>query len=601
MTKKNLQSILGLLLTLSLIPALILAWQRIQFERDYDIVGLTIDYQDLVIQSRENGLTEDDLLKKYQALGIKGISLYEASLSRLVQQDRAVFRDGSSWRNERLSLGQDVSQIRSREYYLRSLVPGVAERFTAKYRYATRNVSIDGANWIAFPLDVAGLPAGPDLALIQKLEGMGFFVVYRPFEASSLVDPGADFPKVPFIVYAGDQVTGNSTKQKLETLVKRSASFVTGVVESVDQAGLTDIAKVNPVVRVFAIPAAWQALLTPEEVAGKFVLAARERNHRLLYIRPFQRIDDTETFLQKIGEGLDRAKLKLGTPTPLEFKQDELLRRLSLIGPLLALALFATVFSSQILGVVVAACVLALSFLFGGFASSGEALLAAIVFPVLGFALAREKLLDWGRACGITLMGAFFISALGAGRNEVLALEPFRGVALTLVMPPLLIALTMLPKQDIRKTVRDLWNTPVNLGVIAIIAAAAAAVALVVLRRGNATGAGVSVTEAKVRAALQDQIIRPRTKELLLHAPAMLALTKLLPPWTNNLLLIAGVIGQGSIVDTFAHYHTPLLISLQRTVNGIFLGGLIGVATVIVVQIGTRYFNAAGPTRRKPA
>jgi Family of unknown function (DUF5693) len=590
-TKRTVQLVLGVLLTLSLIPALILAWQRIQFERAYDTVGLTIDYQDVVIQARENGLTEEALLEKYKALGIGGVSLFEDSLSRLVQQDKVIYRDGGSWRNERLSLGLDVSAIRSRETYLRSLVPGEAERFRAKYRFPTRTVRIDGNDWIAFPLEVGGLPAGPNLELISRLEGLGFFVAYRPYEASSLADPGADFPKVPFIVYAGDSVTGDSTKQKLQKVIQRTASTVTGVVESVEQAGMDEVARQNKVVRVFAIPAAWQAVLQPEETASKFVLAARERNHRLLYIRPYERIDDTETYLQKITEGLERASLKLGTPAPLEFSQNELLSRLSLAGPLLGLALFVSVFPSQVLGVLVGLGVLGISFFFGGFGSRGEALLAAIVFPVLGFALAREKLLDWGRACGITLMGGFFVSALGAGRNEVLALEPFRGVALTLVLPPLMLGLTMLPRQDIRKTIRDLWDTPVNLGLIAIIGAALGAVALVVLRRGNATGGSISPTEARVRAALQDSIIRPRTKELLLHAPAMLALTKMLPPWINNLLLMGSTVGQGSIIDSFAHYHTPLLISLQRTVNGMLFGGLVGVAVIIAVRIGTMYFT----------
>jgi hypothetical protein len=590
MTKQRLQFVLAVLLTLSLIPALILAWQRIAFERAYDTVGLTMDYLDVVIQARENGLTEDNLLERYRALGVRGVALYEDSLSRLVQQDRVVFRDGTSWRNERLSLGLDVSQVRSREFYLRSLEPGVAETFTAKYKYLTRKVRIDNQDWTAFQVDVAALPAGPNLELIKKLEGMGFYVAYRPYEASSLVNPGADFPRVPFLIYAGDQVTGNSTKQKLEAMKALSQRYTTGLIEGVEQAGLDDIARTSPVVRVFAIPAAWQAVLQPEEAASKFVLAARERNHRLLYIRPYERIDDTETFLQKITDGLERADMRLGTPTPLEFKQDNLLRRLSLAGPLLGLALFITVFPSQTLGVLVGVAVLGVSFLFGGFGSRGEALLAAIVFPVLGFALAREKLVDWGRACGITLMGAFFVSALGAGRNEVLALEPFRGVALTLVLPPVLLGLTMLPRQDIRKTVRDLWATPVNLGLIAVIGGVLAAVALVVLRRGNTTGGAISPTEARVRAALQDSIIRPRTKELALHAPAMLALVKILPPWMNNLLLMGSTIGQGSIIDSFAHYHTPLLISLQRTVNGIFFGGLIGIVVIIGARLVQRYF-----------
>ncbi len=591
MQKRQLQFVLGMLLTLSLIPALILAWQRIQFERAYNTVGLVIDYQDIVVQARENGLDEFELLKQYQREGINGVSVYETSLQRLVQFDRVIFRDGSSWRNERLSLGRDVSNVLSREYYLRSLEPGVAERFTAKYRYPTRTVRIDNQDWIAFPVDVGALPAGPDSALIAQLEALGLFIVYRPFEASSLTDPGADFPKVPYIVYAGDEVTGNSTEQKLKTMIQRTKNTLTGVVESVEQAGMMDIAKVNPVVRVFAIPAAWQSVLDPEEAASKFVLAARERNHRLLYLRPYERIDDTDLFLDKIKVGLERADMQIGQPTALEFSQNEWLRRLSLAGPLLGLALFATLFPWQWLGVLVALGTLAVSFFFGGFGSRGEALLAAIVFPVLGFALAREKLIDWGRACAITLMGAFFVSALGAGRNEVLALEPFRGVALTLVMPPVLLGLTMLPKQDIRKTIRDLWNTPVQLGTLALIGGALAAVALIVLRRGNTTsGSTISATEARVRAALQDSIIRPRTKELALHAPALLGLAGIFPTWLNNLLLMGSTIGQGSIIDSFAHYHTPLLISLQRTINGMFFGALVGFIALGAVIIAKRYF-----------
>ena len=130
-----------------------------------------------------------------------------------------------------------------------------------------------------------------------------------------------------------------------------------------------------------------------------------------------------------------------------------------------------------------------------------------------------------------------------------------------------------------------------NLGLIAIIGAVIGAVALTVLRRGNTTGGSISPTEARVRAALQDSIIRPRTKELALHAPAMLALIGVLPPWMNNLLLMGSTIGQGSIVDSFAHYHTPLLISLQRTVNGIFFGALIGVAVMIAARVLKAYFE----------
>ncbi len=591
MQKQQLQQLFSILLTLSLIPALILAWQRIAFERNYNTVGLSIDYGDMVQQARENGLETNDLLKRYKALGVNGVSVYEPSLGRLVQNDLVLYREGAEWRNQRLSLRLDVSEIRSREFYLRSLKAGVAERFMTKYQYPTRQVQIDGQFWTAFPLNILALPAGPDLELHSDLEALGFYVVYRPFESGALRDPGADFPKVPFVVYAGDEITGNSTDQKRQKIIERTKNTITGMVESVKQDGLEDIIKLNPTVRVFAIPTAWQKRLVPEEAASKFILAARERNHRLLYLRPYERIDDTETFFKAVLAGLERADLKVGQPVALEFTQNSLLKNLSFFGALFGLALFATLFPWWWLGVATTLGVLGISVFFAGFGAKGLALSAALVFSVLGFALARAKLLDWARATGITVMGAFFVSALGVSRNEVLAIEPFAGVGLLLVLPPVLLGLTMIPKQDIRKTIQNLWNTPVSLGLIALMAFAAGALAIIVLRRGNDTGAGISEAEAKARVAVQDSIIRPRSKELALHAPGLIGLSGLFPSWLNNLLLMASSIGQASIIGSFTHFHTPLLISLLRTINGIAIGGAIGFAVLGVVWFGNTFFR----------
>jgi Family of unknown function (DUF5693) len=585
LSKNLLRLTLSILLTLSIIPALLMAWQRIQFERNYNTLALVMDYSDVLKQARENGLPVETLLEKYKALGVGGVAVYEATLARLVQNDAAVYRDGSSWRNDRISLGRDVSQIVSRGFYARSIIVGTVEKFAAKYKYQTRRVLVDGQQWIAFPLDVFGNPAGPDLSLISRLEGLGLFVVYRPFDQLAVTDPGADFPKVPYLIYGGDSVSGSADEAKLERVRQRTTGMVTGLIEATDQVGIDVITKINATVRVFAIRPEWQALLKPEEVASKFVLAARERNHRLLYIRPFLRIDDTERFLKQIKIGLDKAQLKLGKPGPLEFAPNPTLRRLSVLGPALGLALLATCFSSAWLGSLIAVGTLGLCLVAGGIGFSGVALLAACVFPTLGFALARETPISWFKATLITLMGAFFVAALGTSRNEVLTLEPFRGVALTLALPPLLLALAMLPNQDIRKTLRDLWNVEINLGTLSLALIGLAAIALVLARRGNTPSVGVNATEAKVRAALQDSIIRPRTKELLLHPAALLGSARGWPLWFSNLLLLAGVIGQGSIIDSFAHYHTPLLISLLRTVNGIFWGGLIGFIIIPVSVI----------------
>jgi hypothetical protein len=589
----RLRPLLYLLLSLSVIPALFLAYERFSFEQSYNTVGLVMDYVALKGQAEENGLTPEQLLKQYQPLGVNGVAIYEQSLSNLVRRDKIVYRSGAEWRNERISLGQSTKGIESDRFYARSLLPGTVEGFRASYQYPWREVSIDGNAWTAFTLDVRGLSAGPDLELIAQFEQLGYFIAYRPYNALTASDPGANFPKVPYIIYASDEVTGFGDLQKLAKTIKRTQNTLTGFVEAADQKGMDELARVNPVVRVFSLRPEWQATLEPEEAASKFVLAARERNHRLLYLRPFQRIDDTKTFLTKLAEGLDKAKLQLGKPTALEFAPTEWLRQLSIAGPILGVLLLATTYPFWWLSLLVVLGVVAVSILGAGFGYDGLALMAGIVFPALGFALHRKNGGDWLRATAITMLGALLLAGLGTSRNELLALDPFRGVAATLVLPPLLLLAAMLPRQDLRTTIKNLWNTPFTLGNVALLGVGALAVFLVIARRGNTPSVGISDTEARVRAALQDELIRPRTKEVILHPLALLGLSRGWPEWFSNILLLASVIGQGSIIDTFAHFHTPILISLLRTVNGLAVSLVLGIVMVVVVQLARRFWEEA--------
>jgi hypothetical protein len=59
------------------------------------------------------------------------------------------------------------------------------------------------------------------------------------------------------------------------------------------------------------------------------------------------------------------------------------------------------------------------------------------------------------------------------------------------------------------------------------------------------------------------------------------------------LLLLLGAVGQASLVNTFCHLHTPLLISLVRTANGLWLGLAIG---SLVVWVWDRLRGAGAET-----
>ncbi len=325
------------------------------------------------------------------------------------------------------------------------------------------------------------------------------------------------------------------------------------------------------------------------------MLAARERSHKLLYTRPFKTVNDTTTFLKDLKTGLDKWGIRVGTPVAAAYEPNLVLKWLCIVGPLAAILLIGLSYplTRVGLGVAVIGLLIALG-LNGGQPFPGFALVAAISFPALGLVMRRDRVTDWFVATGFSLAGVLFVSALGANRDSMLGLDPFKGVGLTLLFPILLVALSFLPRQDIRKTAYQIYTAPIKLGDIIVMVLGAAAFALVFLRRGNATGVGVSDAEAKVRQSLQDSIIRPRFKELAGHPLLLLGLSGILPGYFTLLMLLGGVIGQASILNTFSHFHTPLLISFQRAFIGLGAGLVLGYVALYAVKFAMRLWQGRG-------
>jgi hypothetical protein len=115
----------------------------------------------------------------------------------------------------------------------------------------------------------------------------------------------------------------------------------------------------------------------------------------------------------------------------------------------------------------------------------------------------------------------------------------------------------------------------VLLGIIGL-----AIVGIILLRSGNDPGIGVSSNELWFRALLNKLLsVRPRTKEFLFGHPLLVAglafaFSGRRKPFA--LCMLAGAIGQSSLLNTFCHIHTPLTISVLRASLGLILGGIIG-------------------------
>ena len=126
----------------------------------------------------------------------------------------------------------------------------------------------------------------------------------------------------------------------------------------------------------------------------------------------------------------------------------------------------------------------------------------------------------------------------------------------------------------------------------AILFAIVAVAGFIYISRTGNTTAELSTGEAAMRNFLNDAMgVRPRSKEFLIGYPFTLLLFWLGASRRNWILTIPAIIGQVSLVNTYAHIHTALLISLQRSLNGLVLGLVLGLLLLAAVQILLKLYH----------
>jgi len=550
------------LIILALFPSLYALKERVKVERPGPVV-LTVDEQAVRDESRLRGIDLDELLDYYRDLGARGLGIYEMRASDWVNRGKAVYADGNL-----LRLIHPGGGFEPGWYYLSPRNPDDLEVFARSWTLPQHRVAWLERVWIGFPKDVLNMPIGPDQNFILDRYRRGNYIVYRPYNDRYRSWPPPLPEPVQAFVFAGDEALGWPDRLSETAEIIKSPI---GLVEGADQKGAKNLAHKLPVLRVFSLQAEWQLKLSPEAAAEKYLLAARERGQQILYFRPYPESEKTERFIKTVVNGLKTSRIALGEPEPRKLGLPPY-KNFAWLGILAGVIMLALAYP-QPLG-----WLLALALLLGSFAYAGSQagpLLAAIVFASLGFARPVRGMRDWLIAIGYALAGAVFLAALGSNTLTINGVVPFKGVLLTLMLPPLLVMLAHLPKdRPLKELLFAAWDHRVRLGEVALALAALLALAIVLLRRGNTSL--VPGLELQLRAILQDWMVRPRFKEMFGHSLAVLALTQTWPRWIKAGLLGFASLAEASILNTFSHYHTPLFISFARTVNGAVVGLALG-------------------------
>ena len=516
------RALLHLLLFLALLPSLLALAPRLRAQAPGP-VALVLDAEAVREEARARGEDLMAALARYQAFGVNGVAFPERLVRDWVGEGVLLYRQG----RELVEMGLSA---RPGWHYLKG-DPALLALLERAYDLPSERLG----EWLGFPVDVQALPAFYNLEELRQAKAMGLYVMVRPLN-HRLRRLEAGLPLVPkeadAVVFQGLEALGYPYRLgEAKALVPVPVALIEGT----PQAGLGAF-RDKGILRLFSLRYEWLLTLKPEEAAEKYGLAARERSHQILYLRPYPYPEDTARLLKRLQEELKASGLPLGAPSPRALAPSPL-RYAAWVGVLAGLGLLAL--GLPVYGPLVA--FLLLLFALGYAGSQAGPLLAALVFPVLGFLGPRNGLWMWARSLGYALLGAVFLSALGSTEEAIAGLAPFKGVSLTLLVPPLLVAYSFLEK-DFKEALTRLFLHPARLGEVALGGLALGLLLLALLRRGNDAPI-VPELELKLRALLQDVMVRPRFKEVFGHALFPLALLLPWPRWVQNGLLFLASLG----------------------------------------------------------
>lgn len=411
-----------------------------------------------------------------------------------------------------------------------------------------------------------------------------------------------------------------------------------GLIEFASQEGSGELARELGLraVAVHSMRAEEVARLGPRATAARYVRAVRERGVRVLYLRPAATLEQTRAMARQIRDELSARGFRIGLwqqappfTGPGPFEVAVLAAGVAGTGVLGLAGWGVAAGRPQVVARLQKATLLAgvalaagLGLLHGAgwerpasvVARQAGALLAALVTPMaatgVALGVARRQLpgevegpAGAGVGLGLLGAGAAFLAVTAAGGMTVgallgdsqfmLRLEQFRGVKAAHVLPPLGVAAATAgalgwgPRAWLRGLGRPVRWAEVLAGV-AVLAAAAYYVA----RTGNELAA-VAGGERALRSWLEAALpARPRLKEFLLGYPALgAALALWASPLARRLpaamaaLSAAASVASISVVNSWAHAHTPVAVSLARVVSGLALGAPAGLAAWAGVRV----------------
>jgi hypothetical protein len=448
--------------------------------------------------------------------------------------------------------------------------------------------------------------------------------------------------KTSAIFFVGEEVLGYKAQLERTAYYLNKGNIVLGLIEHplqlqfLKQEGLVQLAqKINyRAARVYVIPKEEQPKLKIQEAVERWILSDRERNIRINLMRMYTKPEGDKTltqtnltYVEKTKRGLEAAGFSVGRAGTFN----------AYYPPRAALA--CIILAACTAGVMLLAELVALSNILrwslllgtflplaavvllghGNLARQAGALGSAIIFPSLAMGWQIEKWshvkpgqydlgqILWNGIKGVaqvslfSAIGGLFIAALLGDVRYLLEIEIYRGVKLTFVAPLLIVTYLFFrhvnigegasgKPEGVLNQIQRLLDQPVLFKYLGGLALAALVAIIYVGRSGHTAGIPVPAFEVKIRAIFEQIFYaRPRTREFLIgHPTFMMATYAVYRGWPKIwylVLVVFASMGQSSLVETFAHLRTPVVMSLVRGIDGWVVGVILGIVAVVILHL----------------
>ena len=450
--------------------------------------------------------------------------------------------------------------------------------------------------------------------------------------------------RVSEMIFSGSEVLG-APKSLQATIDELKARHITlGLIEDTTQLqfykqdGLMEVAKGldYQAARLYTVPKDEQPKLKLADIVERWANTDEERNIRVnllrIYDKPSPNMTLLETNMKYFSDTRDLLQQKGFSFGPAgtfqHFYPSKYLRALMMLGVAAAVALYISLICPR----------LKPKYLYGLFVlfalgatvpmllGNGTkirvlaALASANVFPALAVIWQLDRIREISARPGTSIakvivtaalalfvsgalsyVGAAYLSGSLADTEYLLEVNIFRGIKLTFVLPIILVAIAFLQRFDVfdgrmddtegvLNQLKKIMDMPVRIKTLLALFVVLVAGVIFVARSGHTSGMPVSGLELRFRAFLERAFYaRPRSKELLIGHPAfMLAAMAWWRKWPTMVffaLVLVATIGQGSMVETFAHMRTPIYMSFMRGIGGIVLGAGIGALAMVAVHL----------------